>query len=245
MKFLDQNRPEKVKAVYRALKRDHPEMSAEMKARIASRKGSSDPMMRKSPKHGGRPHAAPITKEGAHVVGTSFLKVAGEYREKAQAERESKRVWCGRCDHRSGKIPCAHVKTASKIPPQFLSTKRSRAGKRRKYYANEGLEELAAGKPLYYEKRAGYDGRSGPKFDALKKGKVPLTPDERQKVMAAKATWNQGIAKGGKRFPVPAVHKSVVGGKTWFYTNTHRAYNVTPTLQGAIGRYHKFIKGTA
>lgn len=37
--FLDQDRPKKVKEIYRALKRDHPDMPAEMKARIAARQG--------------------------------------------------------------------------------------------------------------------------------------------------------------------------------------------------------------
>lgn len=38
--FLEQDRPAKVKEIYSALKRDHPEMPAEMKARIASSHGS-------------------------------------------------------------------------------------------------------------------------------------------------------------------------------------------------------------
>lgn len=37
--FLDQDRPKKVKEIYKALKRDHPEYSAGKKARIASSKG--------------------------------------------------------------------------------------------------------------------------------------------------------------------------------------------------------------
>ena len=37
--FTEQDRPKKVKEIYKALKRDHPEMPAEMKARIASRQG--------------------------------------------------------------------------------------------------------------------------------------------------------------------------------------------------------------
>lgn len=37
--FTEQDRPKKVKEIYRALKRDHPEMPAEMKARIAARQG--------------------------------------------------------------------------------------------------------------------------------------------------------------------------------------------------------------
>jgi len=39
MSFLKQDRPEKVKDIYKALKRDHPTMPAEMKARIAARQG--------------------------------------------------------------------------------------------------------------------------------------------------------------------------------------------------------------
>jgi len=37
--FTEQDRPKKVKEIYRALKRDHPGMPAEMKARIAARQG--------------------------------------------------------------------------------------------------------------------------------------------------------------------------------------------------------------
>ena len=40
--FLDQDRPEKVKEIYKALKREHPEYSAGKKARIANAKGASD-----------------------------------------------------------------------------------------------------------------------------------------------------------------------------------------------------------
>ena len=60
-KFLDQNRPAKVKEIYSALKRDHPDMPAEMKARIASRRGKKNAMSRKSPKDGGPKYKAPIT----------------------------------------------------------------------------------------------------------------------------------------------------------------------------------------
>ncbi|KKN37906.1 hypothetical protein LCGC14_0758860 [marine sediment metagenome] len=37
--FTAQDRPESVKRIYRALKREHPEMPAAMKARISSRQG--------------------------------------------------------------------------------------------------------------------------------------------------------------------------------------------------------------
>ena len=53
--FLEQDRPEGVKKVYRALKRDHPEMPAEMKARIAARQGK--PGKQKQ----GPPYKGPLT----------------------------------------------------------------------------------------------------------------------------------------------------------------------------------------
>jgi len=79
-------------------------------------------------------------------------------------------------------------------------------------------------------------------FKVLQENKVPLTPEERAKVMGSKAVWH---FNGGS--PSPAVWKSVnkQTGKTTFVTHTHRAYNTAPTVQGGIGRFHKFIKGTA
>lgn len=58
--FLEQDRPDKVKEIYSALKRDHPDMPASMKARIAIRKSRKSPQARKSPKHGGPPYKAPV-----------------------------------------------------------------------------------------------------------------------------------------------------------------------------------------
>jgi hypothetical protein len=54
--FLEQNRPAKVKEIYGALKRDHPDMPAGMKARIASRQG------KKGKQHQGPPYKGPLTK---------------------------------------------------------------------------------------------------------------------------------------------------------------------------------------
>jgi hypothetical protein len=81
------------------------------------------------------------------------------------------------------------------------------------------------------------------KFEKLKDNKVPLTDEERKKVMDADAIWHHG-PNGA---PSPAVWKSKdkKTGKITYVTNTHRAYNTAPTLKGAISRYHKFIKGTA
>ena len=78
-------------------------------------------------------------------------------------------------------------------------------------------------------------------FKNLQKNKVALTPEERAECMDKKAVWHMG---GGG--PSPAVWKSVdKNGKVTYITNTHRAYNTAPTLKGAIGRFHDFIKSTA
>ena len=80
------------------------------------------------------------------------------------------------------------------------------------------------------------------KFETLEKNKKPLSDEERKLVMDRKAVWHHG--QNGA--PSPAVWKSVnKDGKTTYVTNTHRAYNTAPTLKGAIGKYHSFIKGTA
>jgi hypothetical protein len=54
--FTKQDRPKKVKEIYRALKRDHPDMPAEMKARIAARQGKP------GKQHQGPPYKGPLTK---------------------------------------------------------------------------------------------------------------------------------------------------------------------------------------
>jgi len=55
--FLQQARPEGVKKVYRALKRDHPSMPAEMKARIAARQG------KRGKQQQGPPYKGPVTSK--------------------------------------------------------------------------------------------------------------------------------------------------------------------------------------
>jgi hypothetical protein len=57
--FLKQDRPEGVKKIYRALKRDHPEMPAGMKARIAARQGKP------GKQHQGPPYKGPLTPKTA------------------------------------------------------------------------------------------------------------------------------------------------------------------------------------
>ena len=79
-------------------------------------------------------------------------------------------------------------------------------------------------------------------FEVLKKNKVALTDEERQKCLDTDTVWNFTQNK-----PTPAVWKSVnpKTKKVTYVTNTHRAFNTAPTLKGAISRYHNFIKGTA
>lgn len=82
----------------------------------------------------------------------------------------------------------------------------------------------------------GYD------FEALKKRKIPLTDEERSEVMAKKAVWHMG----NKDKPSSAIWKAKTSnGKIVYGCNTHRAFQVRPTLQGAISIFHSFIKGTS
>ena len=39
-----------------------------------------------------------------------------------------------------------------------------------------------------------------------------------------------------------AIRKSVVNGKTWYWSATHRAYQVRPTLKAAITAYWKIVE---
>ena len=79
-------------------------------------------------------------------------------------------------------------------------------------------------------------------FAKLRLNQVPLTPEERKTCLTRKAVWH--FNGGG---PSAAVWKSKdpKTGKFVYVTNTHRAYNTAPTLEGAIRRFHDFIKSTA
>ena len=93
---------------------------------------------------------------------------------------------------------------------------------------------------IVYKSYPGYP-KGHPSYKVLKKNKVALEPEERKLVMKRGATWNHG--PNGEK--TSAVWKSVVNGKTYYITDTHRAWNVTKTLKGTIRRYHDFIKRTA
>ena len=79
-------------------------------------------------------------------------------------------------------------------------------------------------------------------YQILKENRIPLTEEERKIVMDRKAVWHHGPHSE----ETPAVWKSKnSAGEIVYITNTHRAWNHSPTLLGCINRYHKFIKGTA
>jgi len=126
-----------------------------------------------------------------------------------------------------------------------FKTDRCQDGTSRTFDITDGVKSVGCRlKPEFRENESlfeKYDGRLGPTYKLLKAGKVSLTEDERSLVMERKAVWHHG--PNGEE--TPAVWKSVVNGKTWFVTNTHRAYNVTVTLKGTIERYHRFIRMTA
>lgn len=77
-----------------------------------------------------------------------------------------------------------------------------------------------------------------PEVSTLKKHQQSLTPEERAEVIKAKATWDHG--PGGQASP--AVKKSVVDGKTWYWCATHRCGQVKSTLKGAIHAFHNGVK---
>jgi len=87
---------------------------------------------------------------------------------------------------------------------------------------------------IQYRKHFNVD-ESGPKLKTLKDHRVDLDPKERKEVVRRGAVWDEGK---------PGVWKSVVNGKTWYVSNTHRAYRVKPTLRGAIQAF-SYVKTTA
>lgn len=78
--FTRQDRPEKVKDIYRALKKEHPDMPAEMKARIAARQGK--PGKQKQ----GPPYKGPIKEryKGAEELKEAFFGLFGKKEKKVE-----------------------------------------------------------------------------------------------------------------------------------------------------------------
>lgn len=97
---------------------------------------------------------------------------------------------------------------------------------------NAGADEQSFAESLLIE---------SPEFETLKDNQRPLDTAERTKVMKANATWHHG--KDGAASP--AVKKSVVKGKTWYWCNTHRTYQVKSTLDAAIRAFHDVVEPSA
>ena len=97
-------------------------------------------------------------------------------------------------------------------------------------------------RPWRSEASKSYEGKGSPDFKTLKKHKKPLSEEERKLILKEKAVWHHG--PNGEESC--AVFKSVLpNGKTYYTTNTHRAYNTSTDLSLTIDRFHDFIKDTA
>lgn len=95
-------------------------------------------------------------------------------------------------------------------------------------------EDITTGIESFKEKKS--------TFQVLKENRIPLSKEERDIVIKREAVWHHG--PHGEE--TPAVWKSKNSkGEIRFATNTHRAIAITKSLLGAIGRFHRFIKGTA
>jgi hypothetical protein len=77
---------------------------------------------------------------------------------------------------------------------------------------------------------------SAPDLKELKKHRQILDDEEKSKAKKAKAVWGDGNV---------GVWKSVVNGKTWYVSNTHRLYRTSKTLDGIIDEFHNNVKETS
>ena len=72
-----------------------------------------------------------------------------------------------------------------------------------------------------------------PDLAILKKHRKPLDSAERSRVEASKAVWSDGA---------PGVWKSVINGKTWYVSNTHRAYQANKDLKTACKSFIEIVE---
>ena len=73
-------------------------------------------------------------------------------------------------------------------------------------------------------------------FKDLKKNEIPLSDEELTEIHKGKATWGE----------TPAIFKSEDSdGKVVYVAHSQGAMNASTTLEAAIERFHRFIKGTA
>jgi hypothetical protein len=79
-------------------------------------------------------------------------------------------------------------------------------------------------------------------FSILKDNKVLLKDEERERAIAKKAVWHMSNSTK----PTCAIWKSKKpNGSIVYVTNTHRCYQTSPTLDGAIKKFHDVVKDTA
>jgi hypothetical protein len=82
----------------------------------------------------------------------------------------------------------------------------------------------------------------GKEFKTIKDNKIPLTDEERDDCMKAKAVWHPE----NHDIPCCAIWKSKgKDGKIVYGSNTHRCYQTSNTLKGAIKKFHEVVKETA
>lgn len=90
--FLSQDRPAKVKEIYRALKRDHPGMPAAMKARIAARQGKPGKQKQGPPYKGPLTPYKEKTADLASVLTVLGIRAAGHTVRKAKKRSQKKKA---------------------------------------------------------------------------------------------------------------------------------------------------------
>lgn len=93
------------------------------------------------------------------------------------------------------------------------------------------------------------------KLKDLEKYRTELTKPELDEIFKRKAVWHHGqngeeTSAIWKSQDVDRSLKEAGSNKApkvhfLYITNTHRAMATSPTLKGAINKYHNFIKGTA
>lgn len=71
----------------------------------------------------------------------------------------------------------------------------------------------------------------------LKQNKSPLEGEEKERAMKAGCVWHFN------KKPSCAIWKGKdSGGKSWYVSNTHRAYSKDSTLEKAIKKYHSYVE---
>jgi hypothetical protein len=77
-------------------------------------------------------------------------------------------------------------------------------------------------------------------FAILKASRKPLEGDEKAKAMKAGCVWHF------TGHPTCAIWKGTdTAGKSWYVSNTHRAYSKDKTLDQAIKRWHNYVEPSA